>query len=188
MATVNILAISGALRSASTNTGLLRAAQRLAPENTKVTLVVPGDLPLYNEDLEKQGEDGVVYPPEVAAFRKLVGDADAILFGCPEYNYSLTGPLKNAIDWASRPSNMFAGKAAAVVGSGGGQGAARSQYHLRQVGVFLDLHFVNKPEVFARRFHEPLFNEQGDVVDEGLNARVGEIVAALASLSRKLSA
>jgi chromate reductase len=76
-----------------------------------------------------------------------VAAADAVLFAAPEYNYSVSGALKNAVDWASRSPNAWDGKPCAVMGAGGGQGASRAQYHLRQIGVYLNLHFVNKPEV-----------------------------------------
>ena len=90
--------------------------------------------------------------------------ADALLLACPEYNYSLAPALKNALDWASRaPDNhLLAGKPLAILGSGGGIGSARSQYHLRQVCVFLDLHPLNKPEVFSNAF-DGSFDENGDV-------------------------
>ena len=96
-------------------------------------------------------------PASVKELTDKVASADAILFATPEYNYSYSGVLKNAIDWASRGSpSPFAGKAAAVMGAGGGMGTSRAQYHVRQVGVFLDLHFVNKPEVTVNVSHSPI--------------------------------
>ncbi|KAF2322520.1 hypothetical protein GH714_017423 [Hevea brasiliensis] len=91
----------------------------------------------------------------VEAFRQQILKANSVLFASPENNYSLAAPLKNAIDWASLASNCWADKAAAVVSAGGGFGGGRSQYHLRQIGVYLDLHFINKPEFFLNAFQPP---------------------------------
>lgn len=156
-ATLNVLAISGSLRAGSYNTAALRAAMELAPEGMAITLADISDLPLYNDDLKAQG-----WPAPVARFREAVRAADALLIATPEYNYSVSSPLKNAIDWASRPPEQpFAGKPAAILGaSPGAIGTARAQYHLRQIAVFLDLKLLNKPEVMigncAERFDADL--------------------------------
>lgn len=160
---IKILGISGSLRKGSFNTAALHAAMALAPDGVTITEADISEIPLYNEDLHAQGR-----PPSVERFRQQIRDADAILFVTPEYNYSVPGVLKNAIDWASRPPEQpFAGKPAAIMGaSPGGIGTARAQYHLRQIAVFLDLKVLNKPEVMiggaADRFdsdgkltHEP---------------------------------
>ena len=141
---INVLGFSGSLRKGSLNTAALKAAAELAPADMKIIVADISDLPLYNEDVREQG-----YPPAVQRVREQVRNADAILFVTPEYNYSIPGVLKNAIDWISRPPEQpFAGKPAAIMGvSPGAVGTARAQYHLRQVGVFLDLLFLNKPEV-----------------------------------------
>jgi chromate reductase, NAD(P)H dehydrogenase (quinone) len=97
--------------------------------------------------------------------------------------------LKNAIDWASRPTNVWADKAAAMAGAGGGAGTARSQYHLRQVGVFVDLHFLNKPECFVRAFEPPVkFNADGDLVDDATRQQLGALTTALVAWTRRLQA
>lgn len=95
--------------------------------------------------------------------------------------------LKNAIDWASRyPDNaLLAGKATAILSAGGGMGGARSQYHLRQVCVYVDLHLVNKPEVFARSFGGA-FDEQGNLVDEKTTANVAELMSQVVELAKRL--
>src|SRR4051812_41113478 len=97
--TLRVLGISGSLRQGSFNTRLLHIAKEMMPEELSLEIYDGlGRLPLYNEDLRK-----VAYPPEVEAFRQAIKGADGVLFACPEYNYSITGVLKNAIDWASRP-------------------------------------------------------------------------------------
>ena len=174
-----LLGISGSLRSASANSGLVRCAQAHAVKLDGVEWVTAdiGSLPLYNQDLEDGCE-----PAEVALFRQQVRDADAIFFACPEYNYNVTAALKNALDWASRP-NVWQGKAAAVVGAGGGSGTARAQLALRQSGVFLDLTFVNAPEVAIKRFEEKCFDEAtGDLISDKWSERIREMVERLLRL------
>ena len=146
---IKILGISGSLRKGSFNTAALRAAIELAPEGVTIIEADISDIPLYNEDVNAQGR-----PPSVERFRQQIRDADALLFVTPEYNYSVPGVLKNAIDWASRPPEQpFAGKPAAIMGASPGViGTARAQYHLRQIAVFLDLKVLNKPEVTRMTF------------------------------------
>lgn len=133
-------------------------------------------MPFLNTDLEVQG----TYPPAVEAFRAKIQEADSVLFASPEYNYSVTGPLKNAIDWASRPPNVWAGKSAAIVSAGGGFGGGRAQYHLRQIGVFLDLHFINKPEFYLNAFQPPAkFDSDGNLIDEAAKEKLKEVLLAL---------
>jgi chromate reductase len=145
MSTIKVLGICGSLRRASTNMGLMRYAQQHVPEGMSVEIADLADMPFYNADISDK-------PAPVIRLLGQLERADAILFACPEYNYSLAPALKNALDWASRePGNhLLAGKAAAIMGTGGGMGTSRAQYHLRQVGVFLDLRFLNKPEVFSK--------------------------------------
>ncbi|KAJ4807271.1 NADPH:quinone oxidoreductase [Rhynchospora pubera] len=143
-AQIKVAAICGSLRRASRNSGLIHCAIEICKESIpgmKIDFIDIEPLPFVNVDLEKNG----TYPPVVEAFRQKILEADCILFASPEYNYSVSAPLKNAIDWASRPPNVWADKAAAIVSAAGGSGGQRSQYHIRQIGVFLDLHFINKP-------------------------------------------
>ncbi|HVB69211.1 MAG TPA: NADPH-dependent FMN reductase [Acetobacteraceae bacterium] len=141
---VKILAISGSLRSSSFNTAALRAAMELAPSGMSIELHDIGDLPLYNDDVRAQG-----FPPPAQRLRERIKAADGVLFATPEYNYSVPGVLKNAIDWASRPPEQpFDGKPIAIMGASPGMlGTARAQYHLRQCFVFLNGHVLNRPEV-----------------------------------------
>ncbi|KAJ1406994.1 NADPH-dependent FMN reductase-like [Sesbania bispinosa] len=176
---IKVVAFSGSLRKGSYNKGLIRSAIELSKgtiEGVEIEYVDISALPMLNTDLEKEG----TFPPEVEDFRQKILGADSILFASPEYNYSVTAPLKNAIDWASRPPNVWAGKPAAIVSAGGGHGGAKSHYHLRQIGVFLDLHFINKPEFFLNAFQPPAkFNSDGDLIDEEAKNTLKEIIVSL---------
>ena len=127
---LKILGISGSLRKASYNTALLRVAQEVAPEGTEITLFNIGDLPLYNGDLEVGG-----FPDTVTTFYEAVREADGIVFASPEYNHSFSGPIKNAIDWASRDKHerSLPDKPVTMIGAGAGAGTARAQSHLENV-------------------------------------------------------
>ncbi|KAI0504366.1 hypothetical protein KFK09_015318 [Dendrobium nobile] len=183
---IRVAAICGSLRRASFNRGLIRYAKKLCEEDISgmhIELVDIGSLPLLNTDLEIDGG----YPPVVDSFRRKILEADSILFASPEYNYSLSAPLKNAIDWASRPPNVMAGKSAAVVSAAGGSAGQRSQYHLRQVGVFLDLHFINKPELFILGHKPPKkFDSDGNLIDSEIQQRLKELLLSLQSFTCRL--
>lgn len=170
-----VLGLSGSLRRDSYNSAALRAAIELAPAGMRIISADIGSLPLYNEDLRAQG-----YPPAAALLRDQIRAADALLFVTPEYNYSIPGVLKNAIDWASRPPEQpFAGKPAAIMGaSPGALGTARAQYHLRQVGVFLDLKFLNRPEVMIANAPER-FDEQGRLTHAPTREFIHSLLQAL---------
>ncbi|KAJ7982348.1 NADPH:quinone oxidoreductase [Quillaja saponaria] len=176
---IQVAALSGSLRKGSYNRGLIRSAIELSKEairGIQIEYVDISPLPLINTDLEVDGN----YPPAVEAFRQKILEADSILFATPEYNYSIATPLKNAIDWASRPPNVWAGKAAAILSAGGGFGGGRAQYHLRQVGVFLDLHFINKPEFFVNAFQPPAkFSSEGDLIDAETKGKLKDVLLAL---------
>ena len=175
MKSFNILGICGSLRRQSTNLGLLRYAKEHAPSGVAIELADLHNVPFYNADLEE-------IPGSVKKLNESIEKADALLLACPEYNYSLAPALKNALDWASRaPDNhLLAGKPAAILGSGGGMGSARSQYHLRQVCLFLDLHPLNKPEIFSNAFSGS-FDEEGNLVDAKIQALIVEQLQALQS-------
>ncbi|KAL3829806.1 hypothetical protein ACJIZ3_018608 [Penstemon smallii] len=175
---IKVAALCGSLRKASYNHGLLRAAMEISKSinGLEIEYVDISPLPFLNTDLEVNG----TYPPAVEAFRKKILAADSILFASPEYNYSVTGPLKNAIDWASRPPNVWDAKAAAIVSTGGSFGGGRSQYHLRQIGVYLNLHFINKPEFFLNAFQPPAkFDSDGNLIDEQAKEKLKEILLSL---------
>lgn len=173
---MKILGISGSLRKGSLNTQLLHAARELAPEGVDIEIAGINEIPLFNEDLQAQG-----FPPATQSFRERIALADALLFATPEYNYSMPGVLKNAIDWASRPpAQPFAGKKAGIMGASmGGFGTARAQYHLRQTGVSLDIHFMNRPEVMVGAAHEK-FDPEGRLIHEPTREQLRKFLAALA--------
>ncbi|KQK11600.1 probable NADPH:quinone oxidoreductase 2 [Brachypodium distachyon] len=186
--TLRVAAISGSLRRASANTGLIRAAAKMC-EDSIPGLVIDhvdiADLPLLNTDLETAGGG---FPAAVEAFRAKVLAADCFLFASPEYNYSISGPLKNALDWGSRPPNVWGDRAGAIVSASGGSGGSRSQYHIRQVGVFLDIHFVSKPEVFVKAHQPPAkFDARdGDLVDPEIREQLRELLLALQAFALRL--
>jgi chromate reductase len=177
-----VLGISGSLRKGSFNTALLRAAVELAPRDVRIETADIASIPPYNEDVRVAG-----LPPSVTGLRDRIDRADAVLFVTPEYNYSVPGVLKNAIDWASRPPNQpFAGKPLGIMGASGGMsGTMRAQYHLRQIAVFLDMYPFNKPEVFVRNA-QTVFDEAGKLVDDPTRAVVRQYVEALAAWTRRL--
>ncbi|KAJ4971421.1 hypothetical protein NE237_004520 [Protea cynaroides] len=184
---INVVALCGSLRKASFNRGLIRSAIQIGEESIKgmkIEYVDISALPFINTDLEVGG----TYPPVVEAFRQKILAADCFLFASPEYNYSVTPPLKNAIDWASRPPNVWAGKSAAIVSAGGGFGGGRAQYHLRQIGVFIDLHFINKPEFFLAAFQPPQkFDSDGNLLDAQAKENLKAVLLSLLSFTSKLN-
>jgi NAD(P)H-dependent FMN reductase len=183
---LKVVAICGSLRKASCNSGLIRAAIEIAKESIpdmEIELVDISNLPFLNTDLEVDGR----FPDAVESFRKRFLDADCVLFSTPEYNYSVTAPVKNAIDWASRSPNVMAGKPAAIMSVAGSLGGARAQYHLRQIGVYLDLHFINKPELFVNGYQSPQkFDEDGNLIDKAIRERVKKLLLALQEFSIEL--
>jgi chromate reductase len=181
---ITILGIAGSLRKASYNRAALRAAQQLAPEGAEVEIFDLEGIPAFSQDAEGNP------PAKVAELKEKVRAADAILFVTPEYNYSVPGVLKNAIDWASRPygDSAWEGKPVAVMGASVGIfGTARAQYHLRQVFVFLDMHAVNRPEVMIGNAAER-FDEQGNLTDETTKKLIGQLLQNLAAWTRQLQA
>jgi chromate reductase, NAD(P)H dehydrogenase (quinone) len=177
---VHLLGICGSLRKSSTNLGLLRAAEKSLPDGVTMTIAQLDDVAFYNSDLAEK-------PPAVKRVLEQIERADGFLLASPEYNYSIAPALKNIIDWASRePDNrLLNGKTAAILGSGGGMGTSRSQYHLRQVCVCLNLHVLNKPEVFANSFVGH-FNEAGDLIDEATQKMVAAQLQALVQWTRRM--
>jgi len=145
-----------------------------------VTVADISQIPLYNEDVRAQG-----FPPPVETLRQQIQAADALLFACPEYNYSMSGVLKNAIDWASRPPDQpFAGKPAAIIGAAAGMaGSARAQGDLRRSMVFLDMHPLNKPEVLIFQAQNK-FDAAGRLTDDVARGLIADLMAALLRWTR----
>jgi chromate reductase len=185
MSQFKICAISGSLRKNSFNTAALRAAQELAPEGVTIEIAEIGDLPLYNEDLRIDGS----FPEPAARLRRQIKEADAILFASPEYNYSVTGALKNAIDWASRaPSQPFDGKVYAILGAANGLfGTARGQPHLRTILVGLNAYGVNQPQVHISGASQK-FDAQGKFTDQPGRDLIRQLLEALVKLANRMKA
>ncbi|HJS87221.1 MAG TPA: NADPH-dependent FMN reductase [Acetobacteraceae bacterium] len=179
--TLRILGISGSLRRASFNTAALRAAQELAPESMRIETANIASIPPYNEDVKQQG-----FPPPVEALRRQVKEADGVLFVTPEYNYSIPGVLKNAIDWVSRPPEQpFDGKPIALMGaSPSALGTARAQYHLRQCFVFLNGLVMNRPEVMIAQAQNK-FDAEGRLTDQPTREFVATMLNAFAAWVRR---
>lgn len=159
---MNILAISGALRGASTNTGLLRALQALAPSTVNINIATLHGIPLYDGDAEEAHGK----PQAVRELDSRIRAADGLIIACPEYNFSIPGVLKNATDWLSRGGSPFKWKRTGIVGASGGQfaGTARAQYHLRQNLQALQAITMPRPEVFVNH-NEEKFDTAGNLID-----------------------
>ena len=179
---INVLAICGSLRAGSYNRAALRAAIELKPPGMMIETADIGAFPLYNEDVRAQG-----FPPSVEKLRRQIAAADALLFVTPEYNYSMSGVLKNAIDWASRPPDQpFAGKPVAIMGAAAGMaGSARAQYDLRRSCVFLDMHPLNKPEVLIGQA-QTKFDAEGRFTDEVGRGLIRDLLVALEGWTRQI--
>jgi chromate reductase, NAD(P)H dehydrogenase (quinone) len=179
---IRILGIAGSLRRKSYNRAALRAAQKLSPEDAELEIFELDGIPVFNQDEEQTP------PPAVVEFKKRIRDADAILFVTPEYNYSIPGALKNAIDWASRPygDSAWTGKPAAIMGASAGRlGTARAQYHLRQVFVFLNVLAVNQPEVMIGNAADQ-FDADGNLTNEDSKKLIRQLLVNLVAWTRKL--
>jgi len=174
--TVSVLGICGSLRRGSYNAAALRAAEELAPEGLRIERASIAEIPLYNEDLRLASG----FPPAVEALREKIRAADAVLIATPEYNYSVPGVLKNAIDWISRPPEQpFSGKPIALMGASPGRlGTARAQYHLRQMFVFLNAYVMNQPEIFIADA-PARFDTEGRLADEPTRSLLKTFLVAL---------
>lgn len=180
---LKILAISGSLRKSSFNSAALQAAQEIAGDSAQFTFAKLSGIPLYDQDLRDEG-----VPEAVETLSQQILDADAILFSTPEYNYSVSGVLKNAIDWLSRVDPQpFADKPVAVMSASmSAFGGARAQYDLRRILIYLDAHFVNKPEVMISFAHKK-FDDSGQLTDEDSRKFIGDLVKALVKWQQRLS-
>ncbi len=179
---VRMLGFAGSLRKGSYNRALLRAAMEMVPEDAEIEVFELDGFPGFSEDLEDE-------PPQVVAdFKAKIRAADAILVATPEYNYSMPGVLKNAIDWASRPygDNAWDGKPVGIMGASIGMlGTGRAQYHLRQSCVFVNMIPLNRPEVMVS-FADEKIDTGGTITDEHTRDKVRELVEALVAWTRRL--
>jgi chromate reductase len=179
---VRILGIAGSLRRESYNRAALRAATELVPEGASIETFELDGIPAFNQDKEQQP------PAKVTELKKRIREADAILIVTPEYNYSIPGVLKNAIDWASRPygDSAWNGKPAAIMGASVGViGTARAQYHLRQMMVFLNMFPINQPEVMIGNASER-FDAQGKLTDDATKDFIRQLLQNLVDWTRRI--
>ena len=171
-----ILGISGSLRKASYNTSLLRTASDLIPDDNSIKIFDLNPLPLYNDDLAKDN-----LPSAVNNFRNSIKRSGGVLIASPEYNYSFTGVLKNALDWASTDTlgNLLTGKPIAIMGASRSVfGTARSQLHLRQVLLAADAKVIQRPEIYIRRA-QTVIDEHGNLSDDYAREKIQSLLAAL---------
>lgn len=179
---VKILGFAGSLRKQSYNRFTLQAAVELVPVGCTLDTFDLDGIPPFNQDHEREP------PPAVRQFKDNVKAADAILMVTPEYNYSVPGVLKNAIDWASRPygESAWDGKPVGIMGASVGTlGTARAQYHLRQMFVFLNMFPLSRPEVMIANADEK-FDVDGNVKDEKTAEKIRELLQALGDWTRRL--
>jgi chromate reductase len=180
--TLSILGFAGSLRQGSFNGAILRAARETAASDVNLEIFDLGGIPLFNQDMEN-------HPTEkVKEFKAAIRAADALLIATPEYNYSMPGVLKNALDSASRPygDNALDGKPVAIMGASVGMlGTARAQYHLRQSCVFLNMLPLNRPEVMVP-FAQDKIDETGRLTDQATREKIAELVKALIIWTRQL--
>lgn len=180
---VHFVVLLGSLRRGSFHRAVAEALPALAPEGVTIDqLGSIGDLPHYSADLQAEG-----FPLAVTDMAERIAAADGVIIVTPEYNYSVPGALKNALDWLSRVQPQpFAGKPVAIqTGSPGAIGGARAQYHLRQVLVFLDAQVLNKPEVMIGQIGGKVDAATHAISDKGTAAFVGQQIAALAAMARR---
>lgn len=180
---LRVLAISGSLRKASFNTGLLRAAQEVAPDGMEITIFDIRDLPFYDGDVEAQGD-----PAPVAALKSAVRGADAVIFATPEYNWGTSGALKNAIDWASRDreEGSLMGKPATILGAGGRAGTARAQMQLHETLGETGSVVMVKPGVQIQAFAPGTFDSEGNLIDENTKALLRKHLEEFSNWSARL--
>lgn len=178
---IGLLGICGSERKASINRSLLVAIGEALPVEATLAIWDSLDVPIFNSDLTE--------PTRVSALKRAIADADGIVFASPEYNYSIPGGLKNALDWLSSPpaSSPLRGKPVAVVGAASGMGGTiRAQLHMRQILLFSDSQVLAQPEVLIPRAHER-FDASGHLIDEptrGLLAGFGAAMVAFVARHR----
>jgi chromate reductase, NAD(P)H dehydrogenase (quinone) len=176
MESISVLGIAGSLRGKSFNRMALLAACKLAADGIAITRFERlRDIPLYNEDVREHG-----FPEAVIELRESIAAADALLVVTPEYNHSVPGVLKNALDWASRPPQVpFVGKPVAIMGTSPGRGGTlRAQLHLRQILAGLNMHVLNRPEVLIRE-SAAKFDADGHLTDDETREHIRQLLERL---------
>lgn len=183
---LKIVTLLGSLRQGSYNAMIARALPQLAPEGMTIdALPSIRDIPLYDAYLQQ--EEG--FPATVDTLAARIREADGVIIVTPEYNYSVPGGLKNAIDWLSRvPNQPLAGKPVAIqTSSMGAIGGARCQYHLRQILVFLDAMVLNKPEFMGGAIQNKVDEQAGKVIEQGTLEHLAKQLAAFSDFIRRVS-
>jgi chromate reductase, NAD(P)H dehydrogenase (quinone) len=183
---LNVVCICGSLRKASYNRMVMNALPALAPPNMKLREAPPfTEFPLYNADM--QDSSGI--PPVVQAFAEAIRAADGVIFNSPEYNFSMPGGLKNAIDWVSRVANQpFTGKPVALQSAANGVlGGGRMQYDLRRSMIFLDAMTLNKPEIFIGNCSQKIDAKSGQITDQQTVGFIQQQLAAFAKFIERLA-
>jgi chromate reductase, NAD(P)H dehydrogenase (quinone) len=180
--TIKLLGISGSLRVYSYNSGALSVIASVLPDGMEFDAASLADLPFYNADVEQRG-----FPAAVESFRSKVAGADALIFAVPEYNFSVPGVLKNALEWLSRPPNSPTnGKPCAVFGASVSPlGTARGQFHFRHICVSLNMIPVNAPHVDITNA-KTKFDEQGRLIDQASVDLIRQLVGELRNLTIRL--
>ena len=178
--TLNVVSICGSLRKGSYNRMVMNALQGYAPEGMRIAEAPSfADFPLYNADVQ----NSTGFPAPVQSLGEAIRAADGVIFVSPEYNYSIPGVLKNAIDWVSRlPNQPFAGKPIAIQSAtGGALGGGRMQYDLRRCMIFLDAWTINKPEIFIGNCSQRIDEKTGQIKDEQTIGLIKQQLAAFAA-------
>jgi chromate reductase len=176
MERLNLVGICGSLRRGSYNRMLLQIVIGMLPDDVTVTTAEIGDIPLYNADLDTADP-----PAPVRRFREQIAAADGLLIASPEYNYSVPGGLKNAIDWASRPANssVLNQKPIGIMGTAAGRfGSVRAQLNWRQVFLFTESYVMLKPELIVPNAAQ-VFDANGTLQDEALREFIQTYVDAI---------
>src|SRR5436190_23947930 len=171
---IHMLGFAGSLRKNSYNRASLKIAQQLVPDGAELEIVTLDEIPLFNQDYENDE------PAPVRSFKEKIHHADSLLVVTPEYNYSVPGVLKNAIDWASRPTgkSVLEGKPAAIMGAGGRFGTVRAQLHLRQIFLYLHMPVLMQPDVHVFNAWEK-FDSEGNLTDEKTREQIKALLLAL---------
>jgi len=181
---LTVVAFAGSLRRASYNRALLRAAQEMVPPQMTLSILEIDGIPLFNEDVEQQGD-----PEPVARFKQAIREADGLLIATPEYNHGVPGVTKNAIDWASRPPRqaVLDGKPVAILGASPGiTGTARGQSQLRQAFEFTNSYCMPQPEILVYQAHQK-FDAEGRLTDEKTRAFLGKFLLAFREWIQRLA-
>ena len=187
MEKIRILGIAGSLRKSSYNRALLRAAIELAPDEMEIIIFdneIFSAIPLYNEDIRIQA-----VPQPVKILKQEIQQADGLIFAIPEYNFSVSGVLKNAIDWVSRPPNEspLNGKPVAIMGASSGiSGTIRAQMHFKQISTTTNMLLVNRPQVYIAKAADK-FDSDGRLIDEDARHFIGLLMKELLNWTIKIS-